>query len=113
MLFEESGWVNKIITAGIIAMIGWTLLTVQDMSIRIAVLDEQLTGVRQTLTASVADRYSRSEAIADRAVMDQRILRLEQWAERLSNRVNAAEDTVSKEAGRLDAVERAIGIEKK
>ena len=95
-MFEESGWVNRIITAGIIAMIGWTLLTVQDLSVNLAVMEAKFTSLETVITVGTQDRYTRIEATSDNALINQRIERLEDWNERLSDRLNKVEDTVSR-----------------
>lgn len=92
-MFEESGWVNRIITAGIIAMIGWTLMTVQDLSVEIAVIQSKFETLENTISLTQQDRYTRSEALSDRALLEQRITRLETWTERLSDRVQELEAT--------------------
>lgn len=88
-MFEEAGWINKIITAGIIAMIGWTLLTVQNVSLDVAVLQSKLESVETSIKISNEDRYTRAEAIANRSLLEQRILRLETQFDRLQRTNNA------------------------
>lgn len=90
-MFDEAGWVNKIITAGIIAMIGWTLLTVQNVSVELAVLKTKLDGVEQAINLSQVDRYTRSEAVADKALVQQQIQSLETLLERNSERIRDLE----------------------
>lgn len=93
-MFEESGWVNKIITAGIIGMVGWTLLTVNSLDKNMAVMQTKLNTLELVFEKGTADRYTRSEASSDRALLEQRLSRLEEWNQRLSDRINSAETKI-------------------
>lgn len=86
-MFEESGWVNKVITAGIIAMIGWTLLSVQRMSVDLAVLTTQVQGITTQL--------DKQPSIVDIITLQQKVERHDAWLDRLSERLNALEDRVA------------------
>lgn len=86
-MFEEAGWVNKVITAGIIAMIGWTLMSVQRMSVDLAVLNAQV--------QSINIQLEKQPSIVDIVTVQQKVERHEQWLGRLSDRVNAVEDRVT------------------
>ena len=93
-VFEESGWVNRVITAGIIGMIGWTLLTVTEMAEEVAVMQARFESFETFATAQSLGRYTKSEASADLALLAQRIERLEEWNARLSDRINETEEHV-------------------
>lgn len=90
-MFEESGWVNRIITAGIIAMIGWTLFTVLEVSVDLAVLQEKMTNFDTTLKLAQETRYTSTAADAAHALLEQRILRNEQVLDRLTTRLERLE----------------------
>ena len=112
-MVDESNWVNRIITAGIIGMIGWTLFTVNEVSTKVAVLQTELTNIRSQLTATTLERYTRSEAVADRALLEQRISRLEEWNTRLSQRVNKAEESVARHETLIQQLLRELDLTSK
>ena len=62
-----------IITAVVIAMLGWTVNTTNDTATRVAVIESQLAEVR----AAYGDRYTESMGRQHESQMERRISRLE------------------------------------
>lgn len=83
---EESTWIGRIITAGIIGMLGWTMLTVQTMSINVAVLTADVGNINQ--------KFLNVPTQTEVVLLEQRIQRLEVWNERLSERINRLEVSI-------------------
>lgn len=83
---------ERMALAGIAALIAWNVYTTSELKTDVAVGNATIKALEATVTASQIDRYTRSEANSDRALLEQRIARLEQWTERLSNRIKDVED---------------------
>ena len=86
-MMDESTLINKVVTFVMIAMLGWLGFTVQKMSVEQAVQGAQMLAIRESISVSQLDRYTRSEAVADLTILDNRIVRLEEWNQRLSDRL--------------------------
>ena len=86
-MLDETGWINKVITAGIIAMIGWTLMSVQNMSVSLAVLTTQV--------AHITEQLQDQPDIIDIISIKQRIDNHDIWLGRLSDRLNEVEDRLT------------------
>lgn len=91
-MFEEAGMVNKIITAGIIGMIGWILLSVTGMSTKVAVIETKLEAINNSVVAFGVNNYTQTEATADKAIVDQRLILIEAQTDHLEKRVRDLEN---------------------
>lgn len=78
---------GKILMAMAIALLGWQIKTTQELTVEVAVLKEQV------LTAT-SDRYTGAQALSDKAVIDNRLNRLENWVQNLSNRLADVESHI-------------------
>lgn len=68
--------VISVITAIVIAMLGWTVQTTNDTSRRVAVIESKMGDLRET----TADRFTRSEHDNYAQEIDRRLTRVEQKA---------------------------------
>lgn len=91
-LINEGSMINKIATAAVLGLLGWNVFTTQNLAVEVAVLAAQLETTRETFSAGVADRYTKSEAISDRALVTQRVERIEGEMIKLEGRVRELED---------------------
>lgn len=67
-MFNEDGLLNKIVTAAIIGLLGWLILTTQDMSIKTAVVAEQVLSMKE-LIISMQSIYITKDAYETRRHM--------------------------------------------
>lgn len=65
-----------------------------DNSLALAGLQADQRSLQQQLTVLTQDRYTGAMAAADKALLLQRIERLEVWTDRLSTRVSSLEETL-------------------
>jgi hypothetical protein len=86
IVFNEEGIVNKLVTAAVIGLLGWTVMTTQQLAIDVAVISEKVdTSIRQQVSSS------------DIAILQDKIVRLENWNQNLSTRLANVEDYIRKE----------------
>ena len=88
MLRPEDTLLSKIESAAMIGLLGWNLMTTQRLSLEVAVISSKL----QTLEAFIPDSYTTKEAISDGKVVEQRIKRLEEWNQNISERLRSLEE---------------------
>lgn len=86
-MLREDTVLSKIISAAIIGLLGWNLLTTQRLSLEVAVISSKM----QTLEAFIPASYTIKEAQADGKLVEQRIKRLEEWTQALSERIRLLE----------------------
>lgn len=88
--FSDVSFLSRIITPVVLAIIvslqAWQLNTTQNLAIKVASMET-------IIQERTFDRYTRSEAESDNALLKQRIQRLEQWAQNLSERIRHLEST--------------------
>lgn len=85
----EGSIVDKIITAAIIGLLGWNLMTTQRLAVDVAVLNN-------TIVTVLSDRYTGTQATSRANEVDRRLDRLEQWNQNLSSRVANIENDLRK-----------------
>lgn len=73
--------VGSLVSTVVVGMMSWMTLTLQDMSVRMAVVETSVIAIKQQPTISVDSL----------ALRDQRITRNEQWLENLSRRLSDLE----------------------
>jgi len=83
-VFKDDGAISKAMTAAIVALLGWNVMTTQTLSINMAVMSSAIVTLKETL-------YTESDARAANILVDNRIQTLETWAQNLSERMRLLE----------------------
>lgn len=83
-MFKDDGAISKAMTAAIVALLGWNVMTTQTLSINMAVMSSAIVTLKETL-------YTESDARAANILVDNRIQTLETWAQNLSERMRLLE----------------------
>lgn len=81
----SSPLLNAILSAAMIGLMGWTLLTVHNLSKELGVMNA-------TVQFAVQDRYTSTEAKADNLVLRQQIRLLEERIDSLRARMSEVEE---------------------
>lgn len=82
--------INSILSAAMLGLMGWTLLTVHNLSNDLGVINA-------TVQFAIQDRYTSTEAKADNLVLKQQIRVLEEKIDSLKLRLNEVEDDIRKD----------------
>ena len=82
--------INSILSAAMLGLMGWTLLTVHNLSNDLGVINA-------TVQFAIQDRYTSTEAKADNLVLKQQIRVLEEKIDSLKLRINEVEDDIRKD----------------
>ena len=80
----------NVLQAGTVALLGWILMSVHSLSTDMAV-------VKATIESLKVDRYTATQAEAQKILIEDKIDRLEKWNNRLSDRLHAVEETLMNE----------------
>lgn len=88
---KDDNLLSKIISAAVIGLLSWNTYTTQNLSVSVAVLETRVSSLQEIISSSVMDRYTNSQAQSDHALIDQRIERLEEWNQNLSERIRLLE----------------------
>lgn len=88
---------GKIMQAFVMAVAVWLGKVTQENSVELARQSQRLTGIEAQISVITMDRYTGAQATSDRALLEQRISRLEQWNDRLSGRLADVESAYRKE----------------
>jgi len=88
---KDDNLLSKIISAAVIGLLSWNTYTTQNLSVSVAVLETRVSSLQEIISSSVMDRYTNSQAQSDHALIDQRIKRLEEWNQNLSERIRLLE----------------------
>lgn len=80
-----SPMLNGVLTAIMLGLMGWTLLTVHELTNKVSIINNTLQLTSQNI-------YPRAVAEGELKLINQRINRLEQWNQNLSERVRGLED---------------------
>lgn len=88
---KDDNLISKIISAAVIGLLSWNTYTTQNLSVSVAVLETRVSSLQEIISSSVMDRYTNSQAQSDHALIDQRIKRLEEWNQNLSERIRLLE----------------------
>lgn len=91
MVRAEDSLLNKLISFAVIGLLSWNVWTTQQLSVSVAVLETQVDGIQKTVSASLTDRYTGSQANSDFSLVEQRLQRLEDWSQNLSERLRVLE----------------------
>lgn len=95
-MFDESGLINKLITAAVVGLLGWNVVSTQKLTVQSAVQNESLSNIKETLAITSLDRYTASQAKADFSLLEQRIKRLEDWNSNQSENIRLLTDRLNK-----------------
>ena len=79
-LFDEDGIVNKLVTAAVIGLLGWNVITTQSLSVDVAVLQSAVERVLE-------EQYTNVQATSRTSEVDGRITRLETTVSELEETV--------------------------
>lgn len=89
---DESSFLLKaigaLVTAVIIGLTSWMAITLNDVSIRMAVLESQVTTLAQSDSKSAVQANS-----SEIRLLDSRVKRLEEWNQNLSTRLSTLESS--------------------
>jgi hypothetical protein len=88
---KDDNLISKIISAAVIGLLSWNTYTTQNLSVSVAVLETRVSSLQETISNSVIDRYTNSQATSDFALVEQKIKRLEEWNQNLSERIRLLE----------------------
>ena len=88
---KDDNLLSKIISAAVIGLLSWNTYTTHNLSVSVAVLETRVSSLQEIISSSVMDRYTNSQAQSDHALIDQRIKRLEEWNQNLSERIRLLE----------------------
>ena len=91
MIRPEDSLLNKLVSFAVIGLLSWNVWTTQQLSVSVAVLETQVDGIQKTVSASLTDRYTGSQANSDFSLVEQRLQRLEDWSQNLSERLRVLE----------------------
>lgn len=82
-MFNEEGIINKIVTAAVVGLLGWNVVTTQQLAVQVAVISEKVDTIQQQQVSS-----------ADIAVIQDQTARQEQWLNNLSRRLADVENFI-------------------
>lgn len=91
MIKPEDSLLNKLISFAVIGLLSWNVWTTQQLSVSVAVLETQVEGIQSSVSSSLLDRYTGSQANSDFSLVEQRLQRLEDWNQSLSERLRVLE----------------------
>ena len=77
--------------AAVLGLLGWNMTTVQKLTVTTAVQATSLQNIVEKINIATLDRYTGSQARSDLALVEQRLGRIEQWSQNLSERIRAVE----------------------
>ena len=83
----DSSILNAVLTAVMLGLMGWTLLTVHNLTNQVAIINN-------TVQIGLTETYPRSVAEGETNLLKQRIKRLEEWDQALSERIRNLENAV-------------------
>ena len=89
--------VGSVITFVVVGMMSWMTFTLQDMSVRMAVLETSVKAIQETPQPQV---ITLSEINSLIALRDQRITRNEEWLSNLSRRLSDVENDIRSDGQR-------------
>jgi len=92
---KETLTLERIALAAVVALLSWNVYTTNQLTIAQAVTSQQLEGLNNSFNAIALDRYTKTEANAKNAALENRMVRLEQWNERMANRVTAQNSDIA------------------
>ncbi len=82
---------GKGLMALLAGVVTWLIKTVQTLTVAVAVQNAALGELKERVTAVQVGIYTQAQARSDMALVTQRVERLEQWSQNLSERMRAAE----------------------
>lgn len=91
MIKPEDSLLNKLISFAVIGLLSWNVWTTQQLSVSVAVLETQVEGIQSSVSSSLLDRYTGTQANSDFSLVEQRLQRLEDWNQSLSERLRVLE----------------------
>lgn len=91
MIKPEDSLLNKLISFAVIGLLSWNVWTTQQLSVSVAVLETQVEGIQSSVSSSLLDRYTGTQANSDFSLVEQRLQRLEDWNQSLSERLRILE----------------------
>ena len=77
-MFNEEGILNKLVTAAVIGLLSWNVMTTKNLSVEVAVLNEKVDN-------RLSDAYSRTEAVGKAREVELMIRTLEARVKALEN----------------------------
>lgn len=75
-MFNEEGLLNKIVTAAVIGLLGWLVVTTQQMSVQQAVVATKLEGVESLIVAMQSTYMTKAEADLRIGVIERELTRM-------------------------------------
>lgn len=97
MIKPEDSLLNKLISFAVIGLLSWNVWTTQQLSVSVAVLETQVEGIQNSVSSSLLDRYTGTQANSDFSLVEQRLQRLEDWNQNLSERLRVLEQDLRKQ----------------
>lgn len=82
-MFNEDGILNKLVSTIVVGLLGWNVMTTQQLSVEVAVISQKVETIQQ-----------QQVSIADIAVTQDKIIRLENWMNNLSRRLADVENHI-------------------
>lgn len=82
---------GKVMSAALLGLMGWTAFATQTNTVALASQSAQIHSIEAQISAVGLDRYTASDAEKDLKLIEQRLARMEQWGQNLSERVRRVE----------------------
>ncbi len=82
---SKNGLLDKVVTWAALGLLGWNVVTTQQLSVDVAVL-------KNTVETGVADRYTASEASTRALLIDRRLDFMQREIEEVEDRVRSIEN---------------------
>lgn len=82
-MFNEEGILNKLVSTIVVGLLGWNVMTTQQLSVEVAVISQKVETIQQ-----------QQVSMADIAVTQDKIIRLETWMNNLSRRLADVENHI-------------------
>jgi hypothetical protein len=83
VMFNEDGVLNKLVSTIVVGLLGWNVMTTQQLSVEVAVISQKVETIQQ-----------QQVSMADIAVTQDKIIRLENWMNNLSRRLSDVENHI-------------------
>ena len=94
MLGDKETILDKMILWAVLGLLGWNVMSTQNLTVTTAVMSAEIIALKLVISEGNVERYTKSMARSDQALIDQRLTRLEQWNQNLSDRMKKLEGSL-------------------
>lgn len=99
-MFDESNLVNKLATVAVVGLLSWNVMSTSQLTTDVAVMKVTIANLETTLINNATSYMTRGEALSNNQFLEQKVERLEQWNQNLSERIRNLEQKLIDERRR-------------